>query len=445
MSHVKFYIIEPTSGLDSESAFQLIKFLVKYAKVPGRRVILTIHQPNSFIWEMLENIVLLSEGKLIYQGPRVDMEAFFTSTGNPCKPNYNPADFYVSMVNSEFQMHKMTVHDWEVAFQNWQKTVKPRETMELLEISSSTFDDVEVAFANPEKSSRGKISQVALSLTKRNLLNLWKNPGTFGTRVFMYVMLSLCIGAMFWDLGSNKTDSGITARVSLIFYCVAFFVFMSIAVVPFSMMERGIVEKEVRNGYYHPALYLISQAVASVFGTFVLALLTSAITVSMTGLREPLWYFLNMFLALNCAESIALLISFIVPHYIVGIAVVAGFYGLFMLFQGFMLVPSDFPDWLAWTNDVSFHTYTWRTFMYKEFAGDNVTFDSSSFPTGMDVLAFYEIDDVNPKKDMLVLVLYATIINAISMILLHVKHVLHRGRQVHLGKVHQHKFEDQEY
>jgi ABC-type multidrug transport system ATPase subunit/ABC-type multidrug transport system permease subunit len=425
------FLDEPTSGLDSESAYHLIKFLVDYANVPGRRVILTIHQPNSFIWEMMENVVLLSEGKLMYQGPRVDMELFFASTGHPCRPHYNPADFYVSMVNSEFQMQSMDANRWEVAFQEWQKRMKPKETSELVDFNSSfviSGDEIDLAFL--EQSSRGNIAQVALALTKRNMLNLWKNPGTFGTRVFMYVMLSLCIGAMFWDLGSNKTDSGITARVSLIFYCVAFFVFMSIAVVPFSMMERGIVEKEVRNGYYHPAVYLVSQAVASVFGTFLLALITSAITVSMTGLRDFGWYFLNMFLALNCAESIAYLISFIAPHYIVGIAVVAGLYGLFMIFQGFMLVPSDFPSWLAWTNDVSFHTYTWRTFMYKEFEGD-ITFDSIAYPTGMDVLEFYEIDNVNPTNDMLVLVLYAAIINILCMILLHVKHVMHRRRQVH--------------
>jgi hypothetical protein len=388
---------------------------VEYAKVPGRRVILTIHQPNSFIWDMMENVVLLSEGKLMYQGPRVDMESFFASAGYPCKQNYNPADFYVSMVNSEFQMQSMSAKEWEIAFQEWQKREKPKETTELMDFKSSVvIRGDEINIASHEKSSRGNIAQVALALTKRNLLNLWKNPGTFGTR----------------DLGSNKTDSGITARVSLIFYCVAFFVFMSIAVVPFSMMERGIVEKEVRNGYYHPAIYLVSQAVASVFGTFMLALLCSAITVSMTGLREFGWYFLNMFLALNCAESIAYLISFIAPHYIIGIAVVAALYGLFMIFQGFMLVPSDFPRWLAWTYDVSFHTYTWRTFMYKEFGGD-ITFDSVAYPTGMDVLAFYEIDNVNPSNDMLVLVLYAAIINIICMILLHVKHVMHKRRQVH--------------
>ena len=68
--------------------------------------------------------------------------------------------------------------------------------------------------------------------------------------------------------------------------------------------------------------------------------------------------------------------------------------------------------------------------MYKEFEGD-ITFDSIAYPTGMDVLEFYEIDNVNPTNDMLVLVLYAAIINILCMILLHVKHVMHRRRQVH--------------
>lgn len=242
---------------------------------------------------------------------------------------------------------------------------------------------------------------------------------------------------MFWDLGKNKTQSGISARVSLIFYCVAFFVFMSIAVVPFSMMERGIVEKEVRNGYYHPAVYMISQSVTSLFGTCVLALLTTIIIMLMTGLNEPVYYFLNMFLALNCAEAIAYFVSFLVPHYIVGIAAVAGVYGLFMLFQGFMLVPDDFPSWLKWTNYVSFHTYSWRTFMYKEFANISTNFtttpDSPGFKTGNDVLEFYQIDDVDPSFDMVVLVIYTVIIHLLSMTVLHIKQVMHRARQVDLS------------
>ena len=38
-------------------------------------------------------------------------------------------------------------------------------------------------------------------------------------------------------------------------------------------------------------------------------------------------------------------------------ALLAGMYGFFMLFMGFMLVPSNFPDWLHWCYFIGFHTY----------------------------------------------------------------------------------------
>lgn len=197
---------EPTSGLDSESAFELVKFLVDYAKAPGRRVIMTIHQPNSFIWNMLENVILFSAGKLMYQGPRTEMESFFAQQGHPTPPNFNPADFYVSMVHEEFHKQEMSVDDWEVAFHQWERQHKPQQSSQRISLKSSTSprrrsslgfigitasNEIQIATS---ASDRGNIIQVLRALTRRNLLNLWKNPGTFGTRVFMYIMLSLCIG-----------------------------------------------------------------------------------------------------------------------------------------------------------------------------------------------------------------------------------------------------------
>jgi len=48
-----------------------------------RRVIVTIHQPSSQIWEKIDNVVLLAEGRLMYQGPRKDMNDFFSAYGHP--------------------------------------------------------------------------------------------------------------------------------------------------------------------------------------------------------------------------------------------------------------------------------------------------------------------------------------------------------------------------
>lgn len=97
-----FFLDEPTSGLDAESAFQVMTFLKEYVRAAhGRRVIVTIHQPSSFIWESIDHVILLSKGKLMYDGPRPAMEEFFASHGYPTPDGWNPADHYVTVRASQ--------------------------------------------------------------------------------------------------------------------------------------------------------------------------------------------------------------------------------------------------------------------------------------------------------------------------------------------------------
>jgi len=430
-----FVLDEPTSGLDSESAYQLIKFLKEYAQGgDGRRVILTIHQPSSFLWEMIDNVVLLSKGKLIYQGPRSEIESFFAFAGYPTPENYNPADHYVTAANDSFQTDKVkkTVDEWAGDFVQWAEG----------DLESSRKTKVPAGNSQPSPVLRRRSSLIrsatsreggvvtAIELTRRYFFNLWFNPGMLAVRVFMYSVLALMLGALFWDLGSKRTYGSVQSRIALLFYVVAFFVFMSVAVLPFTVSEKSIVDKEVRNGYYHPAVYQLAQAVSTIPGVAILSGLGTAIILLMTGMNSPWWYFLNLFLALFCAEALAQLVSHVVPHFIIGMAGIAGLYGMFMLLQGFMLIPSEFPGWLKWAHYIAFHTYSWRTFMYKEFGGDDLKFDSVQFPNGTAVLEAYEIEKVNPTNDMIVLFVYGNVLHLISFIVLHVKFVLYKKRNV---------------
>ena len=422
------------TGLDAESAYQVMKFLAKYAEGSGRRVIITIHQPSSFVWRMLHNIVLLSKGKLMYQGPRSKIEPFFAKNGFPCPKKFNPADHYVSLVNDEFVLHEKSVDEWAEAFEEWQEDQTQNDDLQSAIVVSSSFQQSPSEagtriLTTVLPSSRGRVHVVLFELTRRYLWNLICNPGILGTRVVMYSMLSLMIGILFFDLEDNTSHASVMSRIALLFYSVAFFVFMSVAALPFAVIERGIVEKEVRNGYYHPACFQFTQAIASVPGTFLLALMTTSITLAMTDLRNFRAYFINMFLALNCAEALAQLASHMVPHFIIGIALIAGVYGMFMLLQGFMLVPSEFPSWLEWLHYVPFHTYSWRSFMVNEFGGD-VHFDSAQFPTGEAVLDQYEISNVNQTTDMFILLGYGLFIHFLSFVVLHLKFVRHKRNQV---------------
>lgn len=147
------------------------------------------------------------------------------------------------------------------------------------------------------------------------------------------LFIALMVGALFWELGDRTDYDSVLSRSAVLFYCVAFFIFMSVAVLPFTVMERDIVDKEVHNGYYHPIAYQIAQGLASIPGAGLLAALVSMIILLMLKFNDPAWYFLNMFLALTTSEALAQLVSHVVPHFVIGMAMVAGLFGFFMLFQ----------------------------------------------------------------------------------------------------------------
>jgi ABC-type multidrug transport system ATPase subunit len=436
-----FLLDEPTSGLDAESALQVMEFLRRYARgAAARRVVLTIHQPSTFIWERIDNVVLLSKGMVVYEGARSNMEEFFVSCGHPTPPLWNCADHYVTMVNDEFRDHAKSVKEWVELYSKWEQ----RHAL------GGVNNDSMVAFHGRGKAARSKSMmgaanlarnqakrasslRASFELTYRYFLNLWFNPGILFTRVAMYSMLAFMVGGLFWKLGDRNDYESILSRSAVSFYCVAFFIFMSVAVLPFTVMERDIVDKEVQNGYYHPIAYQVAQGLASIPAAGLLAGLVSMIIILMLEFQDPEWYFLNMFLALSCSEALAQLVSHVVPHFVIGMALVAGLFGFFMLFQGFMIIPSRFPDGLKWTYYIAFHSYSWRSFMVTEFT--DLTFDEDSpFATGEDVLKFYEIDDVDRAYDMIVLACYAIILHLCSFVVLHIRHKFVKGKIVVIKK-----------
>ena len=83
---------EPTSGLDSFSAVQLIQVLKKVANA-GSSVLFTIHQPSSEVFNSFDHLILMNKGRVMYEGEVSDVPNFFEMRGNPLPKNYNPADW----------------------------------------------------------------------------------------------------------------------------------------------------------------------------------------------------------------------------------------------------------------------------------------------------------------------------------------------------------------
>jgi ABC-type multidrug transport system ATPase subunit len=59
---------EPTSGLDSHTALSIAKLIKQEAK-RGMSMLATIHLPSSEIFHTFDRVIILTEGKAIYNGP----------------------------------------------------------------------------------------------------------------------------------------------------------------------------------------------------------------------------------------------------------------------------------------------------------------------------------------------------------------------------------------
>lgn len=91
---------EPTSGLDSSASFQVMTHLRNLAQ-SGRTVIVIVHQPSSRIFELIDDIFLLSNGSCLYNGPSKDLVATLAANGFSCPQYYNRSDFAIEVACRE--------------------------------------------------------------------------------------------------------------------------------------------------------------------------------------------------------------------------------------------------------------------------------------------------------------------------------------------------------
>jgi ATP-binding cassette subfamily G (WHITE) protein 2 len=98
---------EPTSGLDSLTSYIIVSELKKLAKRDNKTVIMTIHQPNSEIYELFDNLTLLLEGKIIYQDKASQAVIYFEKHFKlTCGQYVNPPDFFMSKIHYEDEKNR---------------------------------------------------------------------------------------------------------------------------------------------------------------------------------------------------------------------------------------------------------------------------------------------------------------------------------------------------
>jgi ABC-type multidrug transport system permease subunit len=151
-----------------------------------------------------------------------------------------------------------------------------------------------------------------------------------------------------------------------------------------SVAEKHIVTRERMNGSYSTAAYLGSHLIVEAVMIGVMSLVCSAVVYSLVGLNpsagRALYFALALWMALMVAESIMILISAVVPLFLVGIAAGAFLFGAFMCVQGYF-TRIEFVPWpLRWLGFIGLHSYGFAAVVVNEFDGRTYAAAPAAFP-----------------------------------------------------------------
>lgn len=218
----------------------------------------------------------------------------------------------------------------------------------------------------------------------------------------MYTMIAIMAGTLFLPSSSRTyTDTDTTV---LLFGMFNFFVFLSVAVLPFFIEDRGVFLRERAISSLHIGSYMIANYVAALPGIFVIALVGSVVVVFLADLNSFGMFLLILFLSMVVAESLMRVIGSLVSNAIVAIAAGASVYGMFMLCQGFMVPPPAIPSYWTWGYYLAFHTYAFESFMFNQFLPQGHVLPGGPMPAALIRLG---MKDVQIGRNMVILAGYS--------------------------------------
>ncbi|KNA09898.1 hypothetical protein SOVF_149350 [Spinacia oleracea] len=84
---------EISTGLDSSTAFRICKYISEMVHIMDMTVVISLLQPTPEVFHLFDDIILLSDGEIVYQGPRHHVLDFFEYVGFKCPKRKSVADF----------------------------------------------------------------------------------------------------------------------------------------------------------------------------------------------------------------------------------------------------------------------------------------------------------------------------------------------------------------
>ncbi|XP_016980730.1 protein scarlet isoform X1 [Drosophila rhopaloa] len=405
---------EPTTGLDSYSAQQLVATLYELAQ-KGTTILCTIHQPSSQLFDNFNNVMLLADGRVAFTGSPQHALSFFANHGYYCPEAYNPADFLIGVLATDPGYEQASQRSAQHLCDQFavSSAAKQRDMLVNLEIHMAQsgnfpFDTEVESFRGVAWYKRFHVVWLRASLT------LLRDPTIQWMRFVQKIAMAFIIGACFAGT-TEPSQLGVQAVQGALFIMISENTYHPMYSV-LNLFPQGfpLFMRETRSGLYSTGQYYTANILALLPGMIIEPLIFVIICYWLTGLRSTFYAFgvtaMCVVLVMNVATACGCFFSTAFNSVPLAMAYLVPLDYIFMITSGIFIQVNSLPVAFWWTQFLSWMLYANEAMTVAQWSGvQNITcFQESAdlpcFHTGQDVLDKYSFNESNVYRNLLALV-----------------------------------------
>ncbi|CAI9273161.1 unnamed protein product [Lactuca saligna] len=375
-----FFMDEISTGLDSSTTFQIIKYMKQLVHIMDVTMIISLLQPTPETFELFDDIILLSEGQIVYQGPREDILDFFSSAGFKCPERKGVADFLQEVTSRKDQQ------------QYWFKRNEPYHYISVPEFSRlfSQFETGERLYADlalpfdktqmhPAALVTEKYGISNMELLKANLAREWllmkRNAFLYIFKTTQITIMSVITSTVFFrtEMKSGRLEDG-GKFFGALFFSLLNVMFNGAVELGLTVMRLPVFFKQ-RDSLFYPAwAFAIPIWIMGIPISIMESIIWIVLTYYTIGFApSPNRFFRQLLAYIGLHQTASSLYRFMAA--IGRTQVIANSLGTFMLLVvfvlgGFIVAKDDIEPWIIWGYYISPMMYGQNALAINEFLDD---------------------------------------------------------------------------
>ncbi|KAI1450057.1 ABC-2 type transporter-domain-containing protein [Annulohypoxylon stygium] len=371
-----------TRGLDASTALDYAKSLRIMTDISNRTTLVTLYQAGEGIYELMDKVLVIDQGRQIFSGPAKDAKQYFIDLGFECPERQTTADFLTAVTDPNERRFRpgfedrapKTAEELEKAFRNspnYQKLLADvRDYEEHLQrtdyADAKRFEgavrDSKSRHVSKESPYTVSFTRQVLACTKREFWLLFGDTATLWTKFFIIVANGFIVGSIYYK--QPATTAGAFTRGGALFFSIVFLGWLQLSELARAVSGRTVVSRHRDYAFYRPSAVVVARVIQDIPVVFVQVCIFGVAMYFMTNLDvdvSKFWiYMLFVYTTTIMITAMYRMFASLAPEINTTVRFSSLALNLLVIYTGYVLPKTQLLNdyiwfgWLYWVNPISY-------------------------------------------------------------------------------------------